>query len=257
MINSLLKITDLNASVFTKDEKEKKKILHNLSLEIQKNEVHVIMGPNGSGKSTLSKIITGHPSYEIDSGEILFCNENLAEMDSVTRSHKGLFLAFQYPLEIAGVTNFDFLRLAFNEKQKYLNEKELTPIEFFSFLQTKIEELEIQKEFLYRNVNEGFSGGEKKRNEILQFLLLQPKLLLLDEIDSGLDIDAIKFLGKKIQTLLSKDSSILLITHYPKLLEYIEPTHIHIFMEGKILYTGGKEILKKLETFGYSSFSSL
>lgn len=250
----LLEIKKLVASIETK--KEKKKIIKSFDLTIHPNEIHVIMGPNGSGKSTLSKVLAGHPSYSVEEGTISFCQQNLVEMEPEKRAHEGLFLAFQYPLEIAGVTNYDFLRIAYNEKQRYLNQKETDPIEFMSLLQEKVGLLQIRDEFLYRNVNEGFSGGEKKRNEILQLLLLQPKLIILDEIDSGLDLDAMKLLCTQLVKSRSPESSLLVITHYPKLLTYLHPTHIHIMIEGKIITTGNLTLIDQLEKDGYQSFLS-
>jgi Fe-S cluster assembly ATP-binding protein len=248
MNNILLKIKDLEAKI------ENKKIIQKLNLNVGENEIHVIMGPNGCGKSTFSKLLVGHPSYNIEAGEILFCNENLLEMSPELRSHKGLFLAFQYPVEIPGVTNYDFLRISYNEKKKYLNQNELNPLEFIVFIETLIKKLKMKSEFLNRNLNEGFSGGEKKRNEILQMLLLEPKLIVLDEIDSGLDIDAIKIICDAILTNRPKNSSLILITHYPKLLQYLIPTYVHIMIEGKITQTGGLELVEQLENFGYNSF---
>ena len=231
-----------------------KKILKKLNLRISENEIHVIMGPNGCGKSTFSKILVGHPSYEIEDGSIFFCNEDLRELSPEVRSHKGIFLAFQYPVEIPGVTNYDFLRISYNEKQKYLNKPELNPLEFMVYIQKFLDILKIKPEFLYRNLNEGFSGGEKKRNEILQMLVLEPKLIILDEIDSGLDIDAIKIICDTILLHRPKNSSLILITHYPKLLEYLKPDFVHIMMDGQILQTGGLELVNILEDKGYQSF---
>ena len=244
----LLTIHELEASI------EKTPILKKLTLEIMENEVHVIMGPNGSGKSTLAKILAGHPAYSVDAGMISFNNKNLLEMEPENRSHEGLFLAFQYPVEISGVTNYDFLRIAFNEKEKYSQRSEINPLEFIQIIDPLLENLEIKASFLDRNLNEGFSGGEKKKNEILQMSLLKPKLVILDEIDSGLDIDALKIICKRIIENLGKNASILIITHYPKILNYLQPTHIHIFMDGKIIQTGGMELVKQLEEEGYQSF---
>jgi Fe-S cluster assembly ATP-binding protein len=248
MKNTLLKIKNLNASI------ETKQILKNFELEIQPNEIHVIMGPNGCGKSTLSKIIAGHPIYTVTGGTIEFNNDNLLEMDPEIRSHKGLFLAFQYPLEITGVSNYDFLRLAYNEKQKFLNEKEVTPLEFMSLVEKKLQTLKISPEFLNRDLNQGFSGGEKKKNEILQMLLLEPKLVILDELDSGLDMDAIKIICQTITNNLPKDSSLIIITHYPTILKYFEPNFVHIMMNGKIIKSGNIELVDLIEKEGYESF---
>ena len=244
----LLTINNLNVSV------ENKIILDNFNLIINSNEIHIIMGPNGSGKSTLSKVLAGHPAYEIKNGSIFFQKKNLLEMSLEKRAHEGLFLAFQYPIEISGVTNFDFLRIAYNEKQKYKKEKELDPLEFMEKIQTLLKRLRIKAEFLERNVNEGFSGGEKKRNEILQMLLLSPNLIILDEIDSGLDIDAIKLICEEIVNNRQPNSSLLIITHYPKILEYFQPTHVHILMNGRIKKTGKLELVEQLEKSGYETF---
>eukprot|EP01041_Mallomonas_annulata_P000027 gene27-30_t len=211
------------------------------------------MGPNGSGKSTLSKILAGHPAYEIEKGMIDFLGKNLSEMSPEKRAHEGLFLAFQYPIEIAGVTNYDFLRIAYNEKRKYLNEKELDPLEFMELTQKMLTKLKMKSEFLNRNLNEGFSGGEKKRNEILQMLLLDPKLIILDEIDSGLDIDAIKIICESIATNKAKDASLIIITHYPRILNYFKPNYVHIMIDGKIIKTGNLELIDLIENEGYES----
>jgi len=245
MNNILLTLKDLEASI------ENKIILNKLNLEVKENEIHVIMGPNGSGKSTLSKVLAGHPSYQINNGSVFFCNKNLLEMAPEERSHEGLFLAFQYPIEIPGVTNYDFLRIAYNEKRKYLKESELDPLEFMKLTEVLLKKLKIKNEFLNRNLNEGFSGGEKKRNEILQMLLLDPKLIILDEIDSGLDVDAIKIICEEIKKNIAQNSSLIVITHYPRILNYLKPTHVHIMIEGKIIKTGNMELVEILEKDGY------
>lgn len=244
----LLDLKNIDAAI------ENKQIIKNFNLEIKKNEIHVIMGPNGSGKSTLSKILAGHPSYLVTNGKISFCSRDLLEMTPEERSHEGLFLAFQYPIEISGVTNYDFLRLAYNEKRKYHKKSELDPLEFMELTQKMLQKLKMKSEFLNRNLNEGFSGGEKKRNEILQMLLLDPKLIILDEIDSGLDIDAIKIICEGIVNNLGQDSSLIVITHYPKILNYLKPTHVHIMLDGKIVKTGNLELIEILEKNGYESF---
>lgn len=249
MNKTILKLENLEASI------EKKKIINGLNLEIKENEIHVIMGPNGSGKSTLSKVLAGHPSYTVNDGIVNFCEKNLLNMAPEMRSHEGLFLAFQYPIEISGVTNYDFLRIAYNEKRKYLKEKELDPLEFMGVTQVLLDKLKMKSEFLNRNLNEGFSGGEKKRNEILQMLLLEPKLVILDEIDSGLDIDAIKIICETINENLPVNSSVLLITHYPKILTYLKPTFVHIMLNGKIIQTGNLELVEYLENEGYGKLS--
>ena len=248
MTDMLLDLKNIDASIGNKQ------IIKNFNLKINKNEIHVIMGPNGSGKSTLSKILAGHPSYSVDNGTIEFCEKDLLDMSPEIRSHEGVFLAFQYPIEISGVTNYDFLRIAYNEKRKYKKENELDPLEFMELTQKTIQKLKMKPEFLNRNLNEGFSGGEKKRNEILQMLLLDPKLIILDEIDSGLDIDAIKIICDGIVNNLAKDSSLIVITHYPKILNYLKPTHVHIMIDGKIVKTGNLELIDYLEKEGYESF---
>ena len=248
MNQTLLSLKNLEASI------ENKEIIKNFNLEIQNNEIHVIMGPNGSGKSTLSKILAGHPAYNVTNGMIEFNQKDLLELAPEDRSHEGLFLAFQYPIEIPGVTNYDFLRLAYNQKRKYYNEAELDPLQFMELTQQMLEKLKMKSEFLNRNLNEGFSGGEKKRNEILQMLLLDPKLVILDEIDSGLDIDAIKIICEGIINNLAKDASLIVITHYPKILHYLKPTHVHIMIDGKIVKTGNLELIDILENEGYEAF---
>ena len=250
MIKTLLKISNLEASIGTK------KIIKNLDLEISENQIHLIMGPNGCGKSTLSKILAGHPSYQINNGNIDYCGFNLLEKEIDKRAQEGIFLAFQYPLEISGITNYDFLRAIFNEKQKYNNQREIDPVEFMTILQPFLEKLKISSEFLTRNVNEGFSGGEKKRNEILQMLLLNPKLIILDEIDSGLDVDAVKIIFEGILNSLKdfeKVCSLLVITHNPKILTYLKPDFVHIMMDGKIIKTGNLELVEYIENFGYET----
>ena len=247
-MNLILEIENVNASI------EEKQIIKQFNLTIRENEIHVIMGPNGSGKSTLSKILAGHPSYTVDEGNIRFCEQNLLDLAPETRAHEGLFLAFQYPIEIAGVTNYDFLRIAYNEKQKYLNEPELDPLQFMELTQNYLNKLKMKSEFLNRNLNEGFSGGEKKRNEVLQMLLLSPKLVILDEIDSGLDIDALKIICEGITQNLDEKSSLIVITHYPRILSYLKPDFVHIMINGKIVKTGNMELVDHLEKDGYNSF---
>jgi len=241
----ILKVQNLNVTV------NDIKILNDLNLEVKKGEIHAIMGPNGSGKSTLSKVIAGHPNYTITSGDILFEGKSILELEPETRSHLGIFLAFQYPIEIPGVSNEDFLRLSYNANQKFKNEKEVDPIEFFTIITEKLKLVKMNPAFLSRNVNEGFSGGEKKRNEILQMALLDSKLSILDETDSGLDIDALRTISEGINDLMNKDKSIILITHYQRLLDYIKPDYIHVMQKGQIIKTGNSEFAKELEIKGY------
>ena len=241
----ILEVKDLKATVNTNE------ILKSLNLKVYKGEIHAIMGPNGSGKSTFSKILAGHPAYEIVSGEILFNGTNILQLDPEERSHLGIFLAFQYPIEIPGVSNEDFLRLAYNAKQTFKNEPEVDPIEFLGIIHQKLELVNMSPIFLSRNVNEGFSGGEKKRNEILQMILLDSELSILDETDSGLDIDALKIISQGINTFMKKDKAIILITHYQRLLDYIKPNYVHVMQNGKIIKTGKAELAKELELKGY------
>jgi Fe-S cluster assembly ATP-binding protein len=249
MKNIVLDIKNLEASI------ENKKILNQLNLTINEKEIHVIMGPNGSGKSTLSKIIAGHPSYLIENGKINFLNKDLLSLSPEERSHEGIFLAFQYPIEISGVTNYDFLRLAYNEKQKYLKKSEVTPLEFMTLIQNSLKQLKMPLEFLNRDLNQGFSGGEKKRNEILQMLLLNPDLVILDELDSGLDIDAIKIICETIINNLGLKTSLIVITHYPRILNYFKPDFVHIMRNGKIIKTGNLELIEAIENEGYENIN--
>ena len=241
----ILEIKDLQVSI---NENE---ILKNLNLKINRGEIHAIMGPNGSGKSTFSKVLAGHPAYSISQGDIFFKGLSILDLDPEERSHLGIFLAFQYPIEIPGVSNEDFLRLAYNSKQKFYNKPELDPIEFLTIIYEKLELVNMSPLFLSRNVNEGFSGGEKKRNEILQMILLDSELSILDETDSGLDIDALKIISNGINNFMSPDKSIILITHYQRLLDYINPDYVHVMQDGKIVRTGSAELAKELESKGY------
>jgi Fe-S cluster assembly ATP-binding protein len=241
----ILEIKDLKVSI---NENE---ILKSLNLKVEKGEIHAIMGPNGSGKSTFSKVIAGHPAYTVSSGDILFKGSSILDLDPEDRSHLGIFLAFQYPIEIPGVSNEDFLRLAYNSKQKFYNKPEVDPIEFLSIINEKLKLVNMSPLFLSRNVNEGFSGGEKKRNEILQMILLDSEVCILDETDSGLDIDALKIISTGINNFMNKDKSIVLITHYQRLLDYINPTYVHVMQDGKIIKTGSADLAKELENKGY------
>jgi Fe-S cluster assembly ATP-binding protein len=242
---SLLEIKDLKVSI---NENE---ILKNLNLKINKGEIHAIMGPNGSGKSTFSKVLAGHPAYSILNGDIIFKGLSILDLDPEERSHLGIFLAFQYPIEIPGVSNEDFLRLAYNSKQKFFNKLEVDPIQFLQIINEKLKLVNMSASFLSRNVNEGFSGGEKKRNEILQMILLDAELSILDETDSGLDIDALKIISNGINNFMNADKSIILITHYQRLLDYINPTYVHVMQDGKIIKTGSADLAKELESKGY------
>jgi Fe-S cluster assembly ATP-binding protein len=245
-VNSpLLEVKDLHVSI---NETE---ILKNLNLTINKGEIHAIMGPNGSGKSTFSKVLAGHPAYSILKGDILFKGLSILDLEPEQRSHLGIFLAFQYPIEIPGVSNEDFLRLAYNSKQKFYNKPEIDPLEFLTVINEKLKLVNMSPVFLSRNVNEGFSGGEKKRNEILQMILLDSELAILDETDSGLDIDALKTISMGINNFMDSSKSILLITHYQRLLDYIKPDYVHVFQDGKIIKTGSAELAKELENKGY------
>ena len=241
----ILEIKDLKASI------DNNEILQNLNLKVNRGEIHAIMGPNGSGKSTFSKVVAGHPAYEVLSGNILFNGTDILDLDPEERSHLGIFLAFQYPIEIPGVSNEDFLRLAYNAKQKFKNEPEVDPLEFLMIINEKLELVEMSPTFLSRNVNEGFSGGEKKRNEILQMILLDSELAILDETDSGLDIDALKTISIGINNFMNPSKAILLITHYQRLLDYINPTYVHVMQDGQITKTGSADLATELEDKGY------
>nr|YP_009315334.1 Iron-sulfur cluster formation ABC transporter ATP-binding subunit [Yamadaella caenomyce]SCW23789.1 Iron-sulfur cluster formation ABC transporter ATP-binding subunit [Yamadaella caenomyce] len=227
------------------------KILNGLDLRVNSGEVHAIMGPNGSGKSTLAKVIAGHTAYTITQGSIKFQGQDITDLDPDLRAHLGIFLGFQYPVEVPGVTNTDFLRLAYNSRQKFRSLPELDPLSFFEFLSSRLNIIGMDSKFLNRNVNEGFSGGEKKKNEVLQMAVLQPFLSILDEMDSGLDIDALKTISYGINQLLEGQQSLVLITHYQRLLDYISPSFVHIMHEGKIKLTGDASLAYELEKKGY------
>jgi Fe-S cluster assembly ATP-binding protein len=227
-------------------------ILKGINLEITPGEVHAIMGPNGSGKSTLSKVLAGHPAYQITAGEIRYQGEDIKDLSPAQRAQAGIFMSFQYPVEIPGVTNINFLKASVNAVRKGQGLNTLDAIEFLSFIRNKCKVVDMDESFLYRSINEGFSGGEKKRNEILQMATLEPKLAILDETDSGLDIDALRIISEGVNTLRNQDRSIILVTHYQRLLNYIEPDFIHVLADGKIVKSGDKSLAHALEEKGYS-----
>ena len=241
----MLKIKNLHASV------EDKEILKGINLEINTGEVHAIMGPNGSGKSTLASVIAGKEEYEQTEGEIIFENEEISELEADERAHKGLFLSFQYPVEIPGVSVTNFMKTAINETRKAQGLEDMPAKDMLKKIREKSELLDMDRKFLSRSLNEGFSGGEKKRNEIFQMAMLEPKLSILDETDSGLDIDALKIVSNGVNKLRNKDNAVLVITHYQRLLDYIVPDYVHVLLNGKIVKSGGKELAYKLEEQGY------
>ncbi|MEA5516296.1 Fe-S cluster assembly ATPase SufC [Nodularia sp. UHCC 0506] len=241
----VLSVKDLTANV------DGTQILKGLNLEVRSGEVHAIMGPNGSGKSTFSKVLAGHPAYEVTGGEVIFQGQNLLEMEPEERARSGVFLAFQYPLEIPGVSNLDFLRVAYNSRRKAEGLEELDAFDFDDLIEEKLEVVKMNPAFLNRSLNEGFSGGEKKRNEILQMALLEPKLGILDETDSGLDIDALRIVADGVNQLASPENATIMITHYQRLLNYIVPDYVHVMAHGRILMCGGKDLALELEERGY------
>ena len=241
----ILKVNNLTASI------DGTPILKGVNLEVKAGEVHAIMGRNGSGKSTFSKVLAGHPAYEVTGGEVIYQGENLLEKEAEERAIAGIFLAFQYPLEIPGVSNLDFLRVAYNARRKHQGLEEIDPFDFEDLVEEKLDIVKMDASFLERSVNEGFSGGEKKRNEILQMALLEPTLAILDETDSGLDIDALKIVANGVNQLTNPSNACIAITHYQRLLDYIIPDYVHVMQEGKIVLSGGKELALELESRGY------
>lgn len=241
----VLSVRDLTANV------NGTPILKGVNLEVKSGEIHAIMGPNGSGKSTFSKVLAGHPAYEVTGGEVIFQGKNLLEMEPEERARSGIFLAFQYPLEIPGVSNLDFLRVAYNSRQKAQGLEEIDAFDFDDLIAEKLDVVKMNAAFLNRSLNEGFSGGEKKRNEILQMALLEPKLAILDETDSGLDIDALKIVAQGVNQLANPENATIMITHYQRLLNYIVPDYVHVMARGQILMCGGKDLALELESRGY------
>lgn len=247
---NILSINNLHVSI------DNQNIINGLNLSINEGEIHAIMGKNGSGKSTLAKVIAGHPNYKITQGNIILKGEDITYLEPDKRAHKGVFLGFQYPIEIPGVSNADFLRLAYNSIKKANEELELDPLSFFDLINKKIQDINMDPAFLNRNVNEGFSGGEKKTNEILQMSLFTSMLSILDEIDSGLDIDALKSISSNINKQKNRQNALILITHYQRLLNYIVPDYIHIMKHGQIIYTGNSTTAQKIEQYGYDFITS-
>jgi Fe-S cluster assembly ATP-binding protein len=244
----MLVIDDLHAGI------ENTEILKGISLSVNKGEVHSIMGPNGHGKSTLSKILIGHPAYKVFSGSVTWHGKDLFALSAEQRALAGLFLAYQYPVEIPGVNNAEFLRMAYNAKRKHEGKETVDPLDFEDILTSKMELLGMDSKFRERAVNEGFSGGEKKKNEILQMAVLEPMLSVLDEIDSGLDIDALRIVADGVNKLSNSENAVLAITHYPRLLEYLKPKHVHVLIKGKIVRSGGYALAEELEKTGYDAY---
>lgn len=241
----MLDIRDLHCSI------DGRPLLKGLSLKVKPGEIHAIMGPNGAGKSTLAKVLAGHPAYEVTQGKVLYKDQDLLELDPEERAHLGLFMSFQYPVEIPGVSNFQFLHAAYNANRKARGEPEMSAEQFTKYLKEKMDLVNAKEEFKDRNLNEGFSGGEKKRNEILQLAVLQPSLAILDETDSGLDIDAMRAVAAGINKIMNPNMGLILITHYQRLLDYIKPDFVHVLLDGKIVQSGGPEMALQLEEKGY------
>jgi Fe-S cluster assembly ATP-binding protein len=241
----MLSIKELKAEI------EGKKILNGLSLEVKAGEIHAIMGPNGAGKSTLSSVLAGRAEYEVTSGSVTYEGKNLLDMSPEDRAREGLFLAFQYPIEIPGVSTTNFLKTAVNEKRKYLGLDPMEATDFLKMMREKMDYVEMDKSLISRSLNEGFSGGEKKRNEVFQMAMLEPKLCIMDETDSGLDIDALRLVSNGVNKLRNKDNAFLVITHYQRLLDYIVPDFVHVLYKGRIVKSGDKELAKELEVKGY------
>ena len=241
----MLKIKNIHAKI------EDKGILNGIDLEIKAGEIHAIMGPNGSGKSTLASVITGKEEYEVTDGQILFENENLEDVSPEERAHKGIFMSFQYPVEIPGITTTNFIKTAINETRKARGENDMPAKDMLKMLREKCDLLDIDQKFLSRSINDGFSGGEKKRNEIFQMAMLEPKLAILDETDSGLDIDALKIVANGVNKLKNQENAVMVITHYQRLLDYIVPDYVHVLFDGKIVKSGTKDLAHELEEKGY------
>ena len=241
----MLSVTDLDVAV------NGGMILNKLNLEVQAGEVHAIMGPNGSGKSTFANVLAGHPGYEVTAGSVIYEGQDLLQMDPEERARQGVFLAFQYPVEIPGVSNVYMLKAAVNEIRKHRGESELDAVKFLKLVREKLKLVDMKEELMHRSVNEGFSGGEKKRNEIFQMAMLEPKLAILDETDSGLDIDALKVVAQGVNELRDASRSIVMVTHYQRLLDYIVPDYVHVLAGGRVLKSGGKELALELEEHGY------
>jgi Fe-S cluster assembly ATP-binding protein len=244
-VSLLLEVRNLHASV------QGKPILRGVDLAVAEGEVHAVMGPNGSGKSTLAQVLAGHPSYQVTAGEVLYQGKNLLELPPEKRAREGVFLAFQYPVEIPGVANAYFLRAGLNEIRTHRGLEEIDAMEFLALLKEKLKLVEMDHAMMSRSVNEGFSGGEKKRNEILQMAVLEPKLAILDETDSGLDIDALRIVASGVEKLRRPDKATILVTHYQRLLNYVTPDHVHVLYQGRIVKSGGKELALELESKGY------